>query len=82
MSKAWVVSANMPRVEKNPKMINKDSKKDKKKVEGKSMSNYFTNDDFSTPQQLIQHMAQAEHDNKHKWCLPDIKVHRDFTTNR
>ena len=79
MSKAWVVSANMPKVEKNPKMSKQDNKKEKKKVEEKPINKYSSNEDISTPQQLIQHMAQIENDNKHKWFLPDIKVHRNIT---
>ena len=82
MSKAWVVSANMPRVEKNPKMTKQDNKKEKKKVEEKPINECSTNEDISAPQQLIQHMAQIENDNKHKWFLPDIKVHRNITKNR
>ena len=82
MSKAWVVSANMPRVEKNPKMTKQDSKKEKKRVEEKPIGRYFPNEDFSTHQQFIQQMEQIQSDNKHIWCLPDIKVHRNITKNR
>ena len=79
MCTAWVVSAQMPKVEKNPKMTKQDSQKEKKKVEEKPINEYSANENILTPQQLLQHMAQTENDNKAKWRLPDIKVHRNIT---
>ena len=79
MCQAWVVSAQMPKVEKNPKMTKEDSQKEKKKVEEKPINEYSANENIFTPQQLLQHMAQTENDNRAKWRLPDIKVHTNIT---
>ena len=75
MSKAWVVSAHMPTVEKNPKSIKQDGKKEgKKEASDKEMNKSLNANEFFTPQQLLQQMNQYKDEEKYSWCSPDAKV--------
>ena len=75
MSKAWVVSAHMPKVEKNPKTIKQKAKKDsKKEEEDRAITKPLVAEGFSTPEQLLIRMEQIKDEKKNGWCLPNTTV--------
>ena len=79
MSQAWVVSAHMPKVEKNPKCTKHEGRKEiKKENDEKRMNKSVNTDELSTPQKLLQHMKQYIDDTKHSWCSPDSKVRKEI----
>ena len=79
MSKAWVVSAHMPKVEKNPKSPKQEAKKEtRKEEEERKAIKPLNTEGFSTPEQLLEHMEQIRDEKKNGWCLPDTKVFEMF----
>ena len=79
MSKAWVVSAHMPKVEKNPKSPKQEAKKEtRKEEEERKVIKPLNTEGFSTPEQLLEHMEQIRDEKKNGWCLPDTKVFEMF----
>ena len=79
MSKAWVVSAHMPKVEKNPKALKNETKKDtRKEEEERRVIKPLNTEGFTTPEQLLEHMEQIRDEKKNGWCLPDTKVFKMF----
>ena len=79
MSKAWVVSAHMPKVEKNPKTLKNEARKEtRKEDEDRRVIKPISTEGFSTPEQLLEHMEQIRDEKKNGWCLPDTKVFKMF----